>query len=388
MKLSFKTKQISSEENLPMTLVAAEPKDNPVMLRCAVALVALLLAALVVFGVGMLVAGTAPAAPKSPFGVGIREAAQGGSDFGRWLLVQQEWFYRQMADALKGASDHNGFAFGMVLLAFGYGIFHAGGPGHGKAVISAYLIANERALFRGVVLSTAAALLQALVAIAIVFVAHFILRATAIGMTQLADRVELVSFAAIMLYGLVLTWRKAAPLAARLAHEPSPEGIARAHEADASHAHDHAAHEHHHHALGETEPHSHDGHAHDGHDCDHHVPVEFVQSPAFRWRDAVPVVIAAGSRPCSGAIIILVFALAQGLVLAGLAAVFAMALGVAITVGALAILSVFAKRLAQRFAGGESRFAVAGAGIELFAAAFVAMLGFGLMSGLAMISAG
>ncbi|SEC93166.1 ABC-type nickel/cobalt efflux system, permease component RcnA [Rhizobiales bacterium GAS188] len=377
-----------------MTLVAAEPKDNPVMLRCAVALVALLLAALVVFGVGMLVAGTAPAAPKSPFGVGIREAAQGGSDIGRWLLAQQEWFYRQMADTLKGASDHNGFALGMVLLAFGYGIFHAGGPGHGKAVISAYLIANERALWRGVALSTAAALLQALVAIAIVFVAHFALRATAIGMTQLANRVELVSFAAIALYGLVLTWRKAAPLAARLTHEPRAgalTGISASarlapheHVHDYDHHHDdHAGHDHghEHHAHAES-------HAHDHDCCDHHVPVEFVQSPSFRWRDAVPVVIAAGSRPCSGAIIILVFALSQGLVAAGLAAVFAMAIGVAITVGALAILSVFAKRLAQRFAGTEGRFAFVGTGIELFAAAFVAMLGLGLMSGLAMISAG
>ena len=118
------------------------------------------------------------------------------------------------------------------------------------------------------------------------------------------------------------------------------------------------------------------------------MPVEFVQSQDFRWRDAVPVVLAAGSRPCSGAIIILVFALSQGMLAAGLTAVFAMGAGVAITVSALAILSVFAKRLAQRFVGNEGHFALAGAAIELFAAAFVAMLGFGLMSGLAMISAG
>ena len=118
------------------------------------------------------------------------------------------------------------------------------------------------------------------------------------------------------------------------------------------------------------------------------MPVEFVQSQSFRWRDAVPVVIAAGSRPCSGAIIILVFALSQNLIWAGLAAVFAMAIGVAITVGVLAILSVYAKWLAQRFVGSEGRFAGIGTAIELFAAAFVAMLGLGLMSGLAMISAG
>lgn len=118
------------------------------------------------------------------------------------------------------------------------------------------------------------------------------------------------------------------------------------------------------------------------------MPVELVQSPTFRWRDAVPVVFAAGSRPCSGAIIVLVFALSQGLLAAGLTAVLAMAAGVAITVSVLATLSVFAKRVAQRFAGVEGRYAFAGAAIELMAASLVATIGVGLMSGLAMISGG
>ena len=133
----------------------------------------------------------------------------------------------------------------------------------------------------------------------------------------------------------------------------------------------------------------HHGHEHDGHDCcGHHVPLSIVEAPGFRLRDAFPVVLAAGSRPCSGAILVLVFALSQGLMMAGLAAVFAMAAGVAITVSALALLAVFAKRTAQHFAGGKTRFRLAGAAIELMAAAFVATLGFGLMSGLAMIGAG
>ena len=104
-----------------------------------------------------------------------------------------------------------------------------------------------------------------------------------------------------------------------------------------------------------------------------------MQAQNFRWREAGPVVLAAGSRPCSGAIIILVFALSQGILGAGIAAVFAMAAGVAITVSALAMLSVFAKQAAQRFAGGEGRYALAGAAIELLAAAFVALLGIGLL---------
>jgi ABC-type nickel/cobalt efflux system permease component RcnA len=359
-------------------------------LRIVVSLAALAVAALIVLGLGALLAGATPAAPKHPFGVGIREAAQSGSGFGHWLLTQQEWFYRQMADALKAARGQHGFALGMILLAFAYGVFHAGGPGHGKAVISAYLIANERALRRGIVLSAAAALLQALVAIAIVLLATFILRATALQMTQLTSRVEIASFAAIMLFGLVLTWRKAAPVALRLAGlgseeaDPLPESRAsgsghQVHGPDQAHDHQH----------GQDHDHADHGHDHDDHaGCNHHVPVQIVAAESFRWKDAVPVVVAAGSRPCSGAIIVLVFALSQGLAAAGLVAVFAMAAGVAITVGALAVLSVFAKRVAQGFAGGEARFKLVGSVIELLAASLVATFGFGLMTGVAMIGAG
>src|SRR5580700_8335592 len=110
-----------------MTLVATAPKEHRVLLRVGLALLALLVAALVVFGLGALIAGGVPAAPKNPFGVGIREAAQGGSGIGGWILAEQAWFYRQLETALKTARDDHGFAFGMVLLAFAYGVFHAGG---------------------------------------------------------------------------------------------------------------------------------------------------------------------------------------------------------------------------------------------------------------------
>jgi ABC-type nickel/cobalt efflux system permease component RcnA len=347
-----------------MTLVASAPKEHRLLLRAGFALLALFVAALVVFGLGALVAGAVPAAPKNPFGVGIREAAQSGSGIGGWILAEQEWFYRQLEIALKPGPGHSGMAFGMILLAFAYGVFHAGGPGHGKAVISAYLIANEQALRRGILLSSAAALLQALVAMGVVLTAALILHATAIGMTRLADHVELISFTAISLFGLVLTWRKAAPVAALMSPERQPI-VGLRHHAD-GHAHGHV--------HGHSHAHSHD--ADDG--CDHHVPMEIIQSQSFRWRDAGPVVLAAGSRPCSGAIIILVFALSQGILGSGIAAVLAMALGVAITVSALAMLSVFAKQTAQRFAGGEGRYALAGATLELLAAAFVALIGLGL----------
>src|SRR5208283_3406284 len=96
------------------------------------------------------------------------------------------------------------------------------------------------------------------------------------------------------------------------------------------------------------------------------------------WRDAAGTVIAAGSRPCSGAILVLVFSLAQGVFPAGIAATFAMALGVAVTTGALALLAALAKATAMRFAAGEdSRAALVARTLEF--AASLAVLAFGLL---------
>jgi ABC-type nickel/cobalt efflux system permease component RcnA len=91
-------------------------------------------------------------------------------------------------------------------------------------------------------------------------------------------------------------------------------------------------------------------------------------------------VLAAGARPCSGAILVLVFALAQGLFAAGIAATFAMALGVAVTTGVLAWMAVFAKSVAMRLAAGEdSRLALVARGFEFAAALAVLAFGVALM---------
>ncbi len=72
----------------------------------------------------------------------------------------------------------------------------------------------------------------------------------------------------------------------------------------------------------------------------------------------------------------------------GIAATFAMALGTALTTGAIAALAVFAKALALRIAGGRGAAgAVAVAAIELLAAAFVLVLGASLLFGLWIVRA-
>jgi nickel/cobalt exporter len=93
-------------------------------------------------------------------------------------------------------------------------------------------------------------------------------------------------------------------------------------------------------------------------------------------------IFAVGLRPCSGAILVLVFALAQGLFWAGVASTFIMGLGTALTVAAIATLAVGAKGLAKRLmAHREGAGAVALRGLEACAAVLVLVFGVALLMG-------
>lgn len=333
--------------------VSAEPMSMPAQGRTSLTqrlALAALAVALVAGVLSLLAWWLAPAAPpptRNPFGMGLREAAPSGG-FGAYILAVQSGFYSSLQQAV-GALKHGGAAlWTLLVLGFAYGVFHAAGPGHGKGVISAYLVADEKALAKGFLLSLAAALVQALVAILVVFIVTLLLKATAATMNQVTKGVELASFAVVALLGAVMTWRKAGKVLGVMALSRNPFAPAQ----DES--------------------------------CDHvHMPPPEEISRLTRWRDMAGVVIAAGIRPCAGALVVLVFALSQGLFAAGIAATFAMALGTALTTGAIAALAVFAKAVALRLAGGRGATgAIAIAGLELVAAAFVLVLGASLLSGL------
>jgi ABC-type nickel/cobalt efflux system permease component RcnA len=142
------------------------------------------------------------------------------------------------------------------------------------------------------------------------------------------------------------------------------------HHHDHDHNHDHG---HHHHD---------DGHVHDEH-CGHsHGPEPGELAGPGGWRRGLAAIVAVGLRPCSGAILVLVFALAQGLFWVGIAATFVMGLGTAITVAAIAVLAVSAKDVAKRLsAGSEGSGALIMRGIEFGAAGLVLLLGAGLLFG-------
>ena len=346
-----------------------------------------------------------------------------------WINLRQQEFYRALATAMKAMRQDGSKLWVLIGLSFAYGIFHAAGPGHGKAVISSYMVANEEALRRGILLSFVSALLQGLTAVAVMAVAYFVLRGTAVSMTDAAWFMEIMSFVFVTLFGAWLLWRKLGPSVLRLFGRGPAYSLSAAHAGHSHAGHSHAGHSHgghshgshshaghshadhdhsahaHSHALhvhdNHDHAHSHDHHEHGGHDhgahdhahhdhaagevcdtCGHsHAPdPALLSGDRFDWRTAWSAVAAVGIRPCSGALIVLSFALLNGLWLGGLLSVLAMSLGTAITVSALATLAVTAKNWAVYFAGDGRMGNRIHSIVEIGGAAFVFLFGLLLLS--------
>src|SRR5215475_4610595 len=346
-------------------------------------------------------------AQAGPFGAPRSQApAQPVGGVLGWIFAKQAEFYRQFSSLLRAAKADGSAARSLFGLSFLYGVFHAAGPGHGKAVISSYLVANEETWTRGVVLSFASALLQALVAVAVVGIAAALLNATAATMKRAVDLIEIVSYSLIILIGLRLLWVKGRAFIAtlRTLHRPAAVGAAvtpahhhhhdhahHAHAHDDHHAHGAHGHDHHPHDHDHGHDHHHHGHAHDHHhDHDDHASAwghahapepEELAGPGG-WKRGLSAIVAVGLRPCSGAILVLVFALAQGLFWAGVASTFVMGIGTAITVAVIATIAVGAKAWAKRFAEARSGYGMlAMRGIEVGAAVVIIAFGSLLLTG-------
>ncbi|HAP28302.1 MAG TPA: nickel transporter, partial [Achromobacter sp.] len=278
-----------------------------------------------------------------------------------------------MTGAVRAWQAEGGAAWALIGLSFAYGVFHALGPGHGKAVISSYVVANRQTARNGALLALASSLIQALVAIVMVAVLALVFNATAATMNEATRWLELASYALVTVLGLWLVWVKAVrPLLRRTgargdtrrhghvgnyahdddAHAPDHAHVqVQAHSVSHAQSHANSPGHHHEHNLDHHHVHQHNhDHDHD-HDCGcghAHVPAPEQVAGPMNWRRAWSAIFAVGLRPCSGALIVLVFALSQNFFLAGVASALAMGLGTGLTVAALACLAVAAGSAATR----------------------------------------
>ena len=210
-------------------------------------------------------------------------------------------------------------AWALISLSFLYGVFHAAGPGHGKAVLSTYLVTQPTALKKSLALAAASSFMQGVTAIVVVMGVLTVLGVALRSSGMIVQWLEAASFALVACVGAWLIWRSLRVLFPQLV----PAG---------------GGHHHHHHDHGHGHHHDHDC---DAHGCGHtHMPTPQQASAAGSLREMAGVVFSIGVRPCSGAILVLVFAQVAGMTLAGIAAVLAMSAGTALAVALIALAAV------------------------------------------------
>jgi ABC-type nickel/cobalt efflux system permease component RcnA len=227
-----------------------------------------------------------PRPPRSSEGSSVASAPA-------WLrpaLLELERLQRQLNLTLSrnmrqvGREGSAGAALIVLGVAFAYGVLHAAGPGHGKAVIASFYLGREAHWLRGVAAGFAMSLLQILVSIGLVALLAIVLGYSGLDVGARAVWVEVVSYGLIVLVGLYLLWG----------------GVRGGH------------------ALAHADP--------------------------SRSRTSAGVVLAAGLTPCPSAIVILLFALANGVFLFGIGASLVMAVGMGLTVSLVGLLTILARR--------------------------------------------
>ncbi len=285
------------------------------------------------------------AAQAGPFGVAAPEAGGGVATSGlfAWVAARQNDFYRALTAGLRAmrADPHAG-AWN-VAGSIADGVCHAAGPGHGKAVITSYVLANRETLRRGILLSFVSALVQGTVAIVLVGLSVTVFRLTALEMTDATMVIERTSAAAIFALGLWLVWSKVIGpvLATRRAARSVPAVASEDGVVDIS--------------IGGAGA---SASAATACGCGTiHAPDPSMLRGKMDLKRAIAAVAAVGIRPCTGALIVLVFAFAQRLPFAGVLSVLAMAIGTGVTVAVLASIAVSARSVALRFAGDDGPWA-------------------------------
>jgi nickel/cobalt exporter len=236
-------------------------------------------------------------------------------------------------------------------------------------------------------------MLQALVAVAVVGIAAALLGATAKTMGTAVRWIEIISYLLIAAVGARLLWVKGRGFLREWVAMRAPKSVGAAatqahHHHDHGHHHHDHAHDHAHHDHAHDHDHAHHDHDHT-HDHDHddhsghsHGPTPDQLAGPGGWKRGLTAIFAVGLRPCSGAILVLVFALAQGIFWAGVAATFVMGLGTAITVAVIATLTVTATAFAAKLAATRTGYgSLALRGIEVGAAALILVFGVALLAG-------
>ena len=240
-------------------------------------------------------------------------------------ILWQRDVNQQMSGLLKAVADNPAQAGGSLLIfSFLYGVLHALGPGHGKIVITTWLATHPSKLKSSIGLTLASSLLQGLVAIVLVVVVLSLLQLPARQLHLSSFWLEKGSYALVGGLGLILCWRALKKLHALL-QKPTFKSF--------------------------TPHHVHDAHCGCGHQ---HLPTQEQLQNGDDWRARLMIVLSMGMRPCSGAIMVLLFSKVIGVFGWGMISALAMAAGTSLTISSLALLVHSFRQLAVKLSGNKT----------------------------------
>lgn len=244
-----------------------------------------------------------------------------------WIYKKQVEVTRELSGYLKKLKETKDitFAYALIFASLIYGLVHAAGPGHGKVVVTSYVMANHQTMRRGIFLAFLSAFVQGTVAIILVSSLAIIFGATGSTIKSAGHLLTQLSYGMIILLGVYLLFKTLQPIVfqKQILKEKGIE-------------HDHSA----------------------DHDCScshKHIPDAGEIDGNWSLAKITALTLSVGLRPCTGAIFVLVFALLKGLFWIGAIAVYAMALGTAITISLVTIAAVTGRELALFTATGKSK---------------------------------
>lgn len=240
-------------------------------------------------------------------------------------IIWQREVNLQMSGLLKAVAENPTKAGGSLLaFSFIYGVLHALGPGHGKIVITTWLATHPSKLKSSIGLTLASSLLQGGVAIALVVVVLSLLQLPARQLHMSSFWLEKGSYALVGVLGLILCWRALKKLRALL-KKPTFKSF--------------------------TPHHVHDEHCGCGHQ---HLPTQEQLQNGDDWRARLMIILSMGMRPCSGAIMVLLFSKIIGVFGWGMLSALAMAAGTSLTISSLALLVHSFRQLAVKLSGSKT----------------------------------
>lgn len=234
------------------------------------------------------------------------------------------------ASVFEDAAAGDGVLVLLLLAAFGWGALHALSPGHGKAMVAAYLAGTRgtarHAVGLGVIVTVTHTIGVFALGIVALSLQQFILPEDIYPWLTLVSGLLVVVIGVSVLRSRI-HWGRARGPVAPVGFAPSPDAAMHSHDDEPEHVH---AHEH-----GHVHTHA-TAHGH------HHMPDEIT------WRGVLAMGASAGLIPCPSALVVLLAAVSQNELALGLLLIVAFSVGLAGTLTGLGLGVVYAKRLMPR----------------------------------------